>query len=97
MLGHGARILQVDILRSDLHIEQSGLDIGERPNVRIARDPFRNTIGAGRQPALRRARKVFRYNFHQSRVSPPRSGRTLPKGGKMADRKRPLIAVLIPP
>ncbi len=28
MLGHGARILKVDVLRSDLDIEQGGLDIG---------------------------------------------------------------------
>ena len=28
MLGYGARVLEVDVLRSDLHIEQGGLDIG---------------------------------------------------------------------
>ena len=28
VLGHGARILEVDVLRSDLHIDQRGLDIG---------------------------------------------------------------------
>ena len=28
MLGHGARILQVDVLWSNLHIEHCGLDIG---------------------------------------------------------------------
>jgi len=28
VLGHGARILQVDVLRSDLHVTQGSLDVG---------------------------------------------------------------------
>ena len=28
MLGHSARVLEVDVLRSDLDIQQRGLDVG---------------------------------------------------------------------
>ena len=32
MLGHGAGILLIDVERSDLHIDQRGLDIGSAPS-----------------------------------------------------------------
>ena len=28
MLGYGASVLEIDVLRSDLHIQQGGLNIG---------------------------------------------------------------------
>jgi hypothetical protein len=50
--------------------------------VWIARHPFRTQSVPVDSPLYAALAKVFRFNFHQSGVSPPSSGRTLPNEAK---------------
>ena len=55
-LGHGARILQVDVLRSDLYVTQGSLDVGVTHQVHEGRqaDPTADHVrGEGVAEAVR--------------------------------------------
>ena len=62
MLGHRARILQVDVLRSDLHIAQGGLDIGVTINcMRAGRLIPPRIMSEAKVWRLRRSRRSRHY------------------------------------